>query len=86
MDELPDGEGVFIACSFWLAHALALLGHRERSRRLFERLLSLRNDIGLLSEEYDVRKGRQAGNFPQAYSHVSIVNAARALASPDISA
>ncbi|XVQ82927.1 glycoside hydrolase family 15 protein [Microbispora siamensis] len=85
VDELPGGEGVFIACSFWLAHALALIGRRDRSRRLFERLLSLRNDVGLLSEEYDVRKGRQAGNFPQAYSHVSIVNAAQALAAPGAS-
>ncbi|MEU7938521.1 trehalase-like domain-containing protein [Microbispora bryophytorum] len=80
VDERQGGEGVFIACSFWLAHALALLGRRERSRRLFERLLSLRNDVGLLSEEYDVRTGRQTGNFPQAYSHISVVNAARALA------
>ncbi|MFI7028636.1 glycoside hydrolase family 15 protein [Microbispora rosea] len=85
VDELPGGEGVFIACSFWLAHALALIGRRERSRRLFERLLSLRNDVGLLSEEYDVRTGRQTGNFPQAYSHVSIVNAAQALAAPGTS-
>ncbi|MEU6412058.1 glycoside hydrolase family 15 protein [Microbispora sp. NPDC046933] len=82
VDRLPGGEGVFIACSFWLAHALALLGRRDRSRRLFDRLLSLRNDVGLLSEEYDVGRGRQAGNFPQAYSHVSIVNTAQALAAP----
>ncbi|MEU6426850.1 glycoside hydrolase family 15 protein [Microbispora sp. NPDC046973] len=85
VDELPGGEGVFVACSFWLAHALALIGRRERSRRLFERLLSLRNDVGLLAEEYDVRKGCQTGNFPQAYSHVSIVNAAQALAAPGAS-
>ncbi|ETK37120.1 glycoside hydrolase family 15 protein [Microbispora sp. ATCC PTA-5024] len=80
VDGLPGGEGTFVACSFWLADALALLGRTQESRRLFERLLSLRNDVGLLSEEYDVTARRQIGNVPQAYSHVSIVNTAAALA------
>lgn len=86
VDRLPGGEGVFVPCSFWLAHALALLGRRRRARTLFERLLSLRNDVGLLAEEYDPGRRRQVGNFPQAYSHVSIVNTAAALAAPERSA
>ncbi|MBP2708665.1 glycoside hydrolase family 15 protein [Microbispora sp. RL4-1S] len=80
VDRLSGGDGMFVACSFWLADALALLGRTEESRALFGRLLGLRNDVGLLSEEYDVRAGRQTGNFPQAYSHVAIVNTATALA------
>ncbi|MEV7009211.1 glycoside hydrolase family 15 protein [Streptosporangium sp. NPDC051022] len=79
-DDPPEREGVFLACSFWLADALALLGRREEARRLFERLLALRNDVGLLAEEYDIVRHRQAGNFPQAYSHVSIINTAAVLA------
>jgi GH15 family glucan-1,4-alpha-glucosidase len=73
-DGLPPGEGTFLACSFWMADALALLGRREEAHELFERLLALRNDVGLLSEEYDVPRKRQVGNFPQAFSHVALVN------------
>ena len=79
VDRMPGGEGVFIACSFWLAHAFALLGRREEARELFERLLTLRNDVGLLAEEYDLGRRRQIGNYPQAYSHVAIVNTAFAI-------
>jgi GH15 family glucan-1,4-alpha-glucosidase len=79
-DGLPPGEGVFIACSFWLADAYVVLGRLDEARALFERLLSLRNDLGLLSEEYDTRLRRQVGNFPQAFSHVALVNTAHNLA------
>jgi GH15 family glucan-1,4-alpha-glucosidase len=78
-DGLPPGEGVFIACSFWLADAYVLLGRIDEARSLFERLLSLRNDVGLLSEEYDTRLRRQVGNFPQAFSHVGLINTAHNL-------
>jgi GH15 family glucan-1,4-alpha-glucosidase len=80
VDGLPPGEGAFLACSFWLADNLALLGRREDARRLFERLLDLRNDVGLLAEEYDPVLGRQLGNFPQAFSHTGLVNTACHLA------
>jgi GH15 family glucan-1,4-alpha-glucosidase len=79
VDGLPPGEGVFLACSFWLADNLWLQGRREEAERLFERLLSLRNDVGLLSEEYDPDTGRFLGNFPQAFPHVALVNSARSL-------
>jgi GH15 family glucan-1,4-alpha-glucosidase len=72
-DGLPGGEGLFIACSFWLVDALHLAGRQHDAVRLFERLLSLRNDLGLLSEEWDPRQGRQLGNTPQAFSHVGLV-------------
>ena len=75
-DGLPAGEGVFLACSFWLADAYALSGRTSDARRLFERLLSIANDVGLLSEEYDPVNRRQLGNFPQAFSHVGLVNTA----------
>jgi len=78
-DGLPPGEGVFIACSFWLADAYVLLGRIDEARALFERILALRNDVGLLSEEYDTRRRRQVGNFPQAFSHVALVNTAHNL-------
>jgi GH15 family glucan-1,4-alpha-glucosidase len=81
-DGLPPGEGVFLPCSFWLAHCLALLGRHEDARTLLARLLALRNDVGLLSEEYDPVGGRMLGNFPQAFSHVALVNAARNLGRP----
>ncbi|HEX6208218.1 MAG TPA: glycoside hydrolase family 15 protein [Actinomycetota bacterium] len=76
VDGLPDGEGAFLPCSFWLADALWLDGRREEARSLFRRLLDLRNDVGLLGEEFDPRAGRMLGNFPQAISHVSLVNTA----------
>jgi GH15 family glucan-1,4-alpha-glucosidase len=75
-DGLPPGEGVFLACSFWLADALLMIGRIDDARRLFERLLTLRNDLGLLSEEYDPRAGRLTGNFPQGFSHLALVNTA----------
>ncbi len=79
-DELDDGvkgeEGSFIACSFWLVSAWNMCGRRKEARELFERLLALRNDVGLLSEEYDTQAQRQVGNFPQALSHIALVNAA----------
>ena len=75
-DGLPPGEGVFLPCSFWLADVYALMGRMDDARKLFERLLSLRNDLGLLSEEYDWRAKRLVGNFPQALSHVALVNTA----------
>jgi GH15 family glucan-1,4-alpha-glucosidase len=79
-DGLPPGEGVFLACSFWLADNLLLQGRREEAERLFERLLGLRNDLGLLSEEYAPEIGRLVGNFPQAFSHIALVNTAHNLA------
>ncbi|MGH6675211.1 MAG: glycoside hydrolase family 15 protein, partial [Xanthobacteraceae bacterium] len=81
MDGLPPGEGVFVACSFWLADNLFMLGKRQEARELFERLLTLRNDVGLLSEEYAVKEGRLVGNFPQALSHIALVNTAYLLSS-----
>lgn len=78
-DGLPGSEGVFLACSFWLADTYLLLGRRNDARRLFEYLLSLRNDVGLLSEEYDVAKSRMLGNFPQALSHIGLINTAHNL-------
>ena len=76
VDGLPEGEGTFVACSFWLAANYALSGRMHDARALFERLLSLRNDVGLLAEEYDPDSGRQLGNFPQAFSHVPLIMAA----------
>ena len=76
VDGLPGLEGVFIPCSFWLADCLHLIGRKKEARELFERLLDLRNDLGLLSEEYSPASKRLMGNFPQAFSHVSLVNAA----------
>ena len=80
VDGLPDGEGAFLACSFWLAQALFMQGRHDDARALFERLLALRNDVGLLSEEYDPKARRFTGNFPQAFSHVALVTAALTLA------
>ena len=79
-DGLPPGEGFFLACSFWLVDAYLMLGRRGDAVKLFERLLALRNDVGLLSEEYDFRAKRQLGNFPQALSHLALVNSASNLA------
>jgi len=80
IDGLAPGEGAFLACSFWLADNYVLLGRQDDARTLFERLLTLRNDVGLLAEEYDPRTGRQLGNFPQAFSHVALVDTALNLA------
>ena len=74
-DGLPAGEGAFLACTFWLVQVLSQLGRREEAKRKFEELLALRNDVGLLSEEYDTRHQRLVGNFPQALSHIALVNA-----------
>jgi GH15 family glucan-1,4-alpha-glucosidase len=79
VDGLPGREGAFLACSFWLADALALTGRRDEAREVFERLLGLRNDVGMLSEEWDTHAHRQLGNTPQAFSHVGLVNTALAL-------
>ncbi len=72
-DGLPPGEGAFVACSFWLVSALHAIGREGESRKLFERLLKLTNDVGLLAEEYDPTRRRQVGNFPQAFSHISLL-------------
>ncbi len=79
-DGLPPGEGAFLACSFWLVDAYVLQNRREEALELFERLIALRNDVGLLSEEYDSGARRLVGNFPQAFSHVALVNSAFNLA------
>ncbi len=76
VDGLHSQEGVFLPCSFWLVDVLAAQGHRQEARELFERLLDLRNDVGLLSEEYDPAGGRQLGNTPQAFTHLALVNSA----------
>jgi GH15 family glucan-1,4-alpha-glucosidase len=76
VDGLPGGEGVFLPCSFWLVDALALDGRADEARELFERLLSVANDLGLLSEEYDPASKRLLGNFPQAFTHIALVNSA----------
>jgi len=79
VDGLPPGEGAFLLCTFWLADNLALQGRFREARDIFERLLALRNDVGLLSEEYDRGRQRLVGNFPQAFSHVGLINTARNL-------
>jgi GH15 family glucan-1,4-alpha-glucosidase len=76
VDGLPPGEGAFLACSFWLADNYILQGRIGEARQLFEHLLALSNDVGLLAEEYDPKAKRQLGNFPQAFSHVALVNTA----------
>lgn len=83
VDGLPGDEGAFIACSFWLVDALLRIGRTDDAEELFERLLSLRNDVGLLAEEYDTVAGRQLGNYPQAFSHIGLVNSAVDLARHD---
>ena len=75
-DGLPAGEGAFLPCSFWLADAYLLTGRRREAEKLFERLVGLCNDVGLLSEEYDPRSKRFLGNFPQAFSHIALINTA----------
>jgi GH15 family glucan-1,4-alpha-glucosidase len=76
VDGLPPGEGAFLACSFWLADNYALLGRRKEAMRLFNRLSRLANDLGLYAEEYDPDDKRMLGNFPQAFSHVALINSA----------
>ncbi len=81
-DGLPPGEGVFLACSFWMVSSLHALGRDRDARALFERLIGLSNDVGLLAEEYDIGGKRLLGNFPQAFSHIALVNAAFDLEGP----
>ncbi|MEV6958311.1 glycoside hydrolase family 15 protein [Streptomyces sp. NPDC051207] len=83
VDGLPGGEGAFLVCSFWLADALHATGRTKEARELFERLVELSNDVGLLAEEYDPVAGHQLGNFPQAFSHIGLVNTALALYGDD---
>jgi GH15 family glucan-1,4-alpha-glucosidase len=79
VDGIAGQENAFLACTFWLADALTGVGRTAEAERVFERLLDLRSDLGLLSEEYDITAGRQVGNTPQAFSHVGLVNTARHL-------
>jgi len=79
VDGLPPGEGAFLACSFWLADALTLMGRLDDARTLFERLIAIRNDVGLLAEEYEPIAKRLVGNYPQAFSHIALVNTAHNL-------
>jgi GH15 family glucan-1,4-alpha-glucosidase len=79
LDGLPAGEGAFLACTFWLVDAYVALGRREEAEKLFDRLVNLSNDLGLMSEEYDPGRKRLVGNFPQAFSHVALVSAAMSL-------
>ncbi|TLP59832.1 glycoside hydrolase family 15 protein [Microbispora tritici] len=79
VDGLPGGEGAFLACSFWLAEARALTGRHHEANQLFQHLVNLTNDVGLLAEEYDPRTHRQLGNFPQAFSHIHLIRTALAL-------
>jgi GH15 family glucan-1,4-alpha-glucosidase len=76
VDGLAGSEGAFLACSFWMANALELSGRHDEAVEVFERLLAVRNDVGLLSEEFDPRYGRLVGNMPQAFSHVPLVQTA----------
>lgn len=79
VDGLPEGEGAFVLCTFWLADNYALMGRHDEAHAVFERLLATRNDVGLLAEEYDPVARRQLGNFPQAFSHLGLINTARTL-------
>ncbi len=84
VDGLPGGEGAFLPCTCWLADCLALQGQVDDARELFERVLDVRNDVGLLSEEYDPVARRLVGNFPQAFSHVSLIGTARNLSTNEV--
>ena len=79
LDGLPPGEGAFLACSFWLVSNRVMLGRIDEARALFERLLTLCNEVGLLAEEYDPASRRLLGNFPQAFSHLALIDAAVSL-------
>jgi GH15 family glucan-1,4-alpha-glucosidase len=79
VDGLPPGEGAFLPCTFWLADCLHLMGREDEAREIFERLLAIRTPLGLMSEEYDTEAKRLIGNFPQAFSHISLINCARTL-------
>jgi len=81
LDGLPGREGVFLACSFWLVDAYVMLGRHDEAVALFDSLLRLRNDVGLLAEEYDPRTRRLVGNFPQAFSHIALINTVHNLVS-----
>jgi GH15 family glucan-1,4-alpha-glucosidase len=81
VDGLPAGEGAFLACTYWLADNYVLLGRIDEARALFERLLAIRSELGLLAEQYDPVRRRLVGNFPQALSHVALINTARNLSS-----
>ncbi|MGH7757616.1 MAG: glycoside hydrolase family 15 protein, partial [Vulcanimicrobiaceae bacterium] len=83
VDGLPGGEGAFLACNFWLVDNYVLAGDRAKALALFERLLAVRNDLGLLAEEYDPKAKRLLGNFPQAFSHVGLINSALNLSHTD---
>jgi GH15 family glucan-1,4-alpha-glucosidase len=83
VDALPAGEGAFLACSFWLADSLVLTGRRKEAEAYFERLLALGNDVGLFAEEFEPRAQRMLGNFPQALTHMALVNTARLLSMPE---
>jgi GH15 family glucan-1,4-alpha-glucosidase len=85
-DGLPGDEGHFLACSFWLVSALAINGRVGEARALFERLIGLANALGLLAEEYDVGRRRQVGNFPEAFGHLTLILAARAITEGEASA
>jgi GH15 family glucan-1,4-alpha-glucosidase len=80
-DGVAGGEATFLVCTYWLADALAMIGRHDEAEEIFERLLTLQNDVGLLAEEYDPRTKRQLGNFPQAFSHIGLVNTANNLVS-----
>ncbi len=82
VDGLPAGEGTFLPCSFWLADSFALCGRRDEGEALFERLIALANDVGVLSEEYDGQGRHMLGNFPQALTHMALINTARLLSIP----
>jgi GH15 family glucan-1,4-alpha-glucosidase len=82
VDALPPGEGAFLPCSFWLADSLVLIGRRKEGEAMFERLISLGNDLGLFSEEYDSRGGHMLGNFPQALTHMALIHTAHLLSVP----